>query len=324
MANTDYYKVLGVESTASAKEIKQAYLKLTKLFHPDLYPGDEIILLRFQEITEAYRVLGNLDNRLQYSNMLKNRMQIMKEHPKPQQFKKKTAFSFMNIYKSAKNTVTNNLIFFILYLAGLIAGGAYISLYSKGSFSLWLNGHHTTLLDYYFRYVTMIGDGIFVIILSFVMISFRPRLAIILGFAYISTGIIAQVLKRIFDTPRPKAFFGGLGLLYYVPGIDVLSYHSFPSGHAATAFSAFLILSHFTKNQYLKTAYFLIALSVALSRVYLIQHFLIDVYFGSIIGVLGAIGCIFAVENWRALNQKWWADFSFFDSFWLKFKNRNK
>ncbi len=324
MANTDYYKVLGVDSTASAGDIKQAYVKLTKLFHPDRFPGDEIILLRFQEITEAYRVLGNLDSRLQYSILLKNRMEIMKENPKPNFFKKKSIFNLMNFFEFTKKLVSGNLIFFILFLVGIISGGIYLSLYGKGSFSLWLNGHHTTILDYYFKFATMIGDGIFIILLSLILVLFRSRIAIILGFAYTSTGMIAQILKRIFDTPRPKVFLGALYGLYYTPGVEVLSFHSFPSGHSATAFSAFLIFSYYTKNQFLKPAYFIIALSVAVSRVYLLQHFLVDIYFGSIIGVIGAVICIYAVENWRSLNQKWWVDFSFIQSFRLKLKSRNK
>jgi membrane-associated phospholipid phosphatase len=322
MAKTDYYKVLGVESKASAAEIKQAYLKLTKLFHPDRYPGDEIILLRFQEITEAYRILGNLDSRLQYSNMLKSRMDIMKENPKQNFFKKKRIFDYMNFFNSTKKAIRNNYLFIIPYLLFLIAGGIYLSLYSKASFSLWLNGNHTNFLDYYFRYATWIGDGIFVILISVIFIAFLPRLSIVLGFAYISSGILSQVLKRIFDTPRPKVIFGALSTIYFVPGIDILTAHSFPSGHTATAFSAFLILSHYTKNQYAKVAFFLIALSVAISRIYLLQHFLVDIYFGSIIGVISSLVCIYAVDNWRNLNQKWWLDYSFFESFRLKLKNK--
>jgi DnaJ-class molecular chaperone len=65
----DYYKILGVERTASIEEIKIAYRKLVKQFHPDFNKNPES-LTYFHLITEAYRVLGNLNNRLDYSLIL--------------------------------------------------------------------------------------------------------------------------------------------------------------------------------------------------------------------------------------------------------------
>src|SRR5271168_975528 len=62
----DYYKVLGVVSTASDKEITRAYRKLAKQHHPDANPGSEE---RFKEISAAYDVLGDADKRKEYDEM---------------------------------------------------------------------------------------------------------------------------------------------------------------------------------------------------------------------------------------------------------------
>jgi len=59
----DYYKILGVEKTASEEEIKQAFRKLAHKHHPDKEGGDEA---KFKEINEAYQVLGNAQKRQQY------------------------------------------------------------------------------------------------------------------------------------------------------------------------------------------------------------------------------------------------------------------
>ncbi|MFP4370011.1 MAG: DnaJ domain-containing protein [Candidatus Kapaibacterium sp.] len=68
----DYYKILGLERTASAREIKDAYYRLARLHHPDLNPANNSELF-FNEINEAYRVLGNLDRRLVYSRILRHK-----------------------------------------------------------------------------------------------------------------------------------------------------------------------------------------------------------------------------------------------------------
>ena len=62
----DYYKVLGVVSTASEKEITRAYRKLAKEHHPDANPGSEE---RFKEITAAYDVLGDAEKRKEYDEV---------------------------------------------------------------------------------------------------------------------------------------------------------------------------------------------------------------------------------------------------------------
>jgi molecular chaperone DnaJ len=64
----DYYKALGVDKKASADEIKKAYRKLARKYHPDRNPDDKSAEERFKEISQAYDVLGDPDKRKQYDS----------------------------------------------------------------------------------------------------------------------------------------------------------------------------------------------------------------------------------------------------------------
>lgn len=68
MAKRDYYNILGVPRDASDKEIKQAYRRLARRYHPDVNPGDAASEHKFKEISEAYAVLGNAENRRKYDH----------------------------------------------------------------------------------------------------------------------------------------------------------------------------------------------------------------------------------------------------------------
>ncbi len=72
MEYKDYYKVLGVPKGASEKEIKAAYRKLARKFHPDVNSGNKDAEARFKEIGEAYDVLSDKDKRKRYDTLGEN------------------------------------------------------------------------------------------------------------------------------------------------------------------------------------------------------------------------------------------------------------
>ena len=66
MAFIDYYKILGVARDIPQKDVRKAYLKRAKLFHPDLHPDDPKAKAKFQALTEAFDVINDPEKRRKY------------------------------------------------------------------------------------------------------------------------------------------------------------------------------------------------------------------------------------------------------------------
>jgi curved DNA-binding protein len=72
MQYQDYYKTLGVSETAAEEDIKKAFRKLAKQYHPDMHPNDKTAEDKFKKVNEAYEVLGNAQRRKEYDDLRKN------------------------------------------------------------------------------------------------------------------------------------------------------------------------------------------------------------------------------------------------------------
>ena len=66
MATKNYYEILGVDRKATDADIKSAYRKLVKQYHPDLHPGDAAAAAKFKEVNEANEVLSDAQKRAAY------------------------------------------------------------------------------------------------------------------------------------------------------------------------------------------------------------------------------------------------------------------
>ena len=176
--------------------------------------------------------------------------------------------------------------------------------YGKINCHLLLNSFHTTIGDYFFKYITEVGGSIPFIILG-LLLFYNYRNFIFLGLSQGLSSLITFVIKRVMQIPRPSVIFNELGIeLPVVNGVDLHHSLSFPSGHTTTAFATFFVLAVIIKNKYIKLLCLIIAILGGYSRIYLSQHFITDVLAGALIGLLSAIiiSPIFYEKQWGNSN----------------------
>lgn len=183
-------------------------------------------------------------------------------------------------------------IFFKVY-SGIFLGMITSLLFLEhGELLLWINRHRTHTLDLLMPYLTFLGDGILFAMVALILIFFRRKVGIIVGISGLVMSGITAILKRVIfvDVPRPKRYFAGTDILDFVEGVRVAGKYSFPSGHSTSAFMIAGILAIiYSRNSIIQYVGLLLALLAAFSRVYLLQHFYIDVVAGSVLGVVLAL-----------------------------------
>jgi len=185
-----------------------------------------------------------------------------------------------------------NAVLFVPLLCLLLALLPVFIVFSKPEIHLFLNSLYSRPADLFYKTITWLGDGITGITVAIVLLFFSFRHSLYIMSGYLATGILVQVFKRyVFtDLVRPVKYFDDSVTLHLVEGVKLLSGRTFPSGHATSAFALFISLGLLVKNPWLKSAFLLIAMLTAYSRVYLSQHFLPDIYGGALLGTMGAVG----------------------------------
>ncbi len=177
--------------------------------------------------------------------------------------------------------------------------------YGKAGSFILLNFYHSSWLNAIFICYTYFGDGLFslgiIAILIFYYKKREPALAFL--YAFLISGIIVQVVKKVIVSPRPKLFFEPGRYSHFIEGVTHGGNASFPSGHTASAFALVTVAAILIKNKKTQPVLLLLAILEGYSRIYLAQHFLLDVIIGGVIGVLSAFPSLYLAENTKYLKK---------------------
>lgn len=191
---------------------------------------------------------------------------------------------------------------FLFYLYG----GSVLTLFvlsaiiEKGKDVLWINGHNSDLWDSFFQFITHFGEG-WVFVLPVLIALFVRFYWVAVGLSMAAlNGVLCAIAKRAIFTnsPRPIAVLD-VNQLHFIPGLDVHSSFSFPSGHTATIFCAAVFTSFLVRNKVVSAVLLSLALLVGYSRIYLLQHFLIDVAGGACVGIASGFAMVYLFERIR-------------------------
>lgn len=139
---------------------------------------------------------------------------------------------------------------------------------------------HNVFLDKSMPYLTQIGSGEFIVIIGILLCFFKDKKIRLTGILLLAGATLSfylsGILKELFARPRPFIALNGI-----IPLVKVKS-HSFPSGHSMNAFMFVYLMSHKFKKYAL---FYLVALFVAFTRIYVGVHYPLDATAGAVIGV---------------------------------------
>lgn len=174
----------------------------------------------------------------------------------------------------------------------------------RGQDVLWINGHNSGVMDLFMHFITNTGDGIIFIPVVILLLFVRFRYALLAAIVGVAHGILVAIAKQILfsGAPRPKSVLDNQ-LLHFVDGVNVHAINSFPSGHTTTAFCLALLIALIFNNRVISVVAILLACVVGYSRIYLLQHFLVDVAAGAILGSAATFIIWQSLE--RHLNRPW-------------------
>jgi membrane-associated phospholipid phosphatase len=187
----------------------------------------------------------------------------------------------------------------------VLAGLFILLLVPKCSLERELNSYHTIYLDNFFLVITEFGNGALLMLIVALLFMKKIYYGVLSLICFLSSTIVVQSVKRFAfpEAPRPISFFEPTLDLHYISSIEIHRYFSFPSGHTSGAFTVFCLLAIIFRTKYLDLIFFLLAFMVGISRMYLLQHFLLDVYFGAVFGTSITLICYYFIQYKTNMSQ---------------------
>ena len=186
-----------------------------------------------------------------------------------------------------------------------ITGAVLLYSIHKDTLFWQLNQRHSYPGDLFFAYFTHVGDGLVMLALGVVFLGLGKRkLGVMLLLSFLLSGLIVQISKRYAAEPRPGRYFPQINAIHKVDDMPLTGNNSFPSGHTTTAFAMFSMLALTSRYKRLQMGYFLLALLVGYSRIYLGHHFFKDVYAGAIVGYLSSLMILWIFRNKMLYNDR--------------------
>lgn len=189
--------------------------------------------------------------------------------------------------------------FMFLFCFFILIGAVLLIVLKRGDVLLALNSVSNKWLDQFFLLITIAGLGSSVAVVGVLMLFYKFRWSLLVFINLAWVGIFSNTLKRVFfyQMPRPLHYFYYDDFPRFLYDVPITYFNSFPSGHTITIYAFCSLMAFLSERRYLGAIFFLLALVVGISRIYLLQHFFIDTYFGALLGILSTILTIWLDEK---------------------------
>ena len=190
--------------------------------------------------------------------------------------------------------IKDNRYFFFSFLLLTYIGATLLFFTKKGDLIFFFSDHRTAFGDFFFTYFTKMGEEIMYLVVTLSLLYFiKPRnylYLVYIGGIAATVALLSYSLKAYFRHARPGLYFDRNGLLDEIVKVSDVALHgglsSFPSGHTMSGFALYAFVAFvIPKKKWMGVFLFFVALFVGISRMYLVQHFLQDVFLGGILGV---------------------------------------
>ncbi|MCO4294015.1 phosphatase PAP2 family protein [Solitalea sp. MAHUQ-68] len=178
--------------------------------------------------------------------------------------------------------------YFQLLFCWIVTLGFALLVFGNHHLFLMLHKDMGSIADWCFRWITELVSttGSCIVVLLLLIRNWREGTKALI--AMVSSTIVTHVLKIWVDAPRPWVYFNNETVIRSIKEVTLLPNHSFPSGHSTAAFALATALVFTFNDKRWSIFFFVMAVLVGYSRIYLGQHFPLDVWVGSMIGILSA------------------------------------